>query len=436
MADMVLQMQQGAGNAAVARLIARIGTDGIRPRRLDRQQQPGAGAATADPPARPVNAPPWLTQILIRSGAVDAAGAQELLRTAGQFAISAAMRCEEGTESPSDPQRPHLRGRGRASRINWDSLPGDITPAATPDGRNHETLRDIYLAHRNAQIQSIFGMPHVDFVLSAIAVADAADRADVRDRLEDLLFRASQYAVVEALNVSQSSRYQRTPTKTFCNIYAYDFVTAMGGYLPRVWWTRPALRRIEAGEEVVTAEEYRRRQAERDDAARAAHRERRGRGRPRTGGPLENVIAPIYGETVGELNANALNDWMRTHGARFGWREETNMNAAQQAANSGSIVVLLAANAVASRSGHISVVLAESPEHQGHRDENGQVTVPLQSQAGSRNFKYSAEAGAPGSRGRQWWSDAAHRQGAAWIFGGSIQEAVATPEQMGFRAPE
>ena len=108
------------------------------------------------------------------------------------------------------------------------------------------------------------------------------------------------------------------------------------------------------------------------------------------------------------------------------------MEAAQTAANQGQIVILLAANKVASKSGHVSVVLAESNEHQAGRDETtNKVVVPLQSQAGSKNFKYSSEGGAPGSTTKTWWEDSKHKDGAAWIFGGSIQSPLLTPEEIG-----
>ena len=82
--------------------------------------------------------------------------------------------------------------------------------------------------------------------------------------------------------------------------------------------------------------------------------------------------------------------------------------------------------------GHVSVVLAESTEHHARRDEStGKVVVPLQSQAGSKNFKYSAEPTAPGSSAKTWWADASHKDGAAWIFGGAIQGGIVSPEEMG-----
>lgn len=81
--------------------------------------------------------------------------------------------------------------------------------------------------------------------------------------------------------MEHSQRYQRESSKTFYNIYGYDVVTAMGGYIPRVWRTSAVIRRIRAGQN----------------------------------------IQPVYGQTVHELNANALTDWMHTYGGEFGWRK-------------------------------------------------------------------------------------------------------------------
>ena len=152
---------------------------------------------------------------------------------------------------------------------------------------------------------------------------------------------------------------------------------------------------------------------------------------------VSNVVAPEYGVTVHEMNANALTAWMhKTGSTEFGWSEASDVDAAQTAANTGSVVILLAANAVASKSGHVSVVLAESGEHHAHRDETtGKVVVPLQSQAGSKNFKYSAEPGAPGSKTKEWWKDAAHKDGAAWIFDGATQGALVVARGDGHGGP-
>src|SRR5262245_9719 len=86
-------------------------------------------------------------------------------------------------------------------------------------------------------------------------------------------------AIVRFLNVEASVRYARTTENTFCNIYAYDYCTLAGVFLPRVWWTGKALDRFAAGE----------------------------------------VVPVKYGETIAEVNANGLYEWLREFGPQFGW---------------------------------------------------------------------------------------------------------------------
>lgn len=268
----------------------------------------------------------------------------------------------------TDERQVHLVGNGRAHRIDWTIVHSQITPA-DPHGTGDLTtgygsLYEVFREHFENELKKI------------------------TTQTSEELFRARQYAIVETLNVTSSPRYEPAG-KTYCNIYAYDFVDALWGYIPRVWWTEAAWRQIEGGAEIVSHEEFKRLKKE--------------------GKSVEDVVAPIYAETLLELNANSLNHWMRTYGSDFGWQEETDMDEAQKVANSGRPVVLLAANKVASNSGHISIILSESNDHQAKRDAAGSVVIPLQSQAGRTNFKY-------GFKG-QWWSDKDHKDGAAWLLG-------------------
>jgi hypothetical protein len=373
---------------------------------LIQRGDPETATETAVAPRLPPGVPDWLPELYARSGAVTREEAVTMIAGVGAFAVQQLMRCFEAAATPADARRVHLAGGRRAHMLDWDSVHRQISPASPPGTtvtQQYGSLRRVFYQHRQAQLETIFGVNNPDFVISAARIADQAGRLDVGAAVRASLFRANQHAIVETLNVSTSSRYAREPGKTFCNIYAYDFVTAMGGYLPRVWWKPAVWRQIQNGAEIVSHEELRRLRAE--------------------GESTENVVAPIYGQTVTEQNANALNRWMRTTGADFGWREETNMNAAQAAANSGQVVIILAANVQASRSGHVTVVLAESAEHRARRNDEGQVIVPLQSQAGSSNFKYGGQ--------NQWWSNRSHREGAAWIFEGAIRSPLITPEEMG-----
>jgi hypothetical protein len=137
-------------------------------------------------------------------------------------------------------------------------------------------------------------------------------------------------------------------TSTYCNIYAHDYCALAGAYLPRVWWTPAAIRRLNAGE----------------------------------------TVAPAYGKSVGELNANALHAWLVARGADFGWTKVAGVGAAQDAANAGKVVVWSGAKKDAKLSGHITMIVPENAGHTAKRDAAGAVLVPLQSQAGRSNCRY------------------------------------------------
>lgn len=160
------------------------------------------------------------------------------------------------------------------------------------------------------------------------------------------------------LDVERSARYQPAAEATYCNIYAHDLCHLMGAYLPRMWWMADELAAIQAG---------------------AA---------PRV----------IYGRTVREMNANALHDWMRAHGQAFGWRIEPDLSELQSAANSGRATVIIARRRHPARSGHVTCVIPETPATAAVRDAAGAVTIPVQSQAGSRNrARFASEKG-------RWWA--------------------------------
>lgn len=152
----------------------------------------------------------------------------------------------------------------------------------------------------------------------------------------------SVHKIIEYLNVPKSPRYQ--PDKlTYCNIYAYDFAYLMNAYVPRVYWSREAIR-------------------------------------------TKNFIAK-YGSTVFEMNANALYDWFPTDGVQFGWEQCKDMTEAQKFANDGKCVIMVAANKNRSRSGHIVAVVPETNEIKSI-GARGVIIYPVQSQAGVVNRKY------------------------------------------------
>lgn len=172
---------------------------------------------------------------------------------------------------------------------------------------------------------------------------------------------ASLGAVIEWLGVDDPThrRYPRQGSTTFCNIYAYDYCHLAGAYLPRVWWTGPALVRLGAGQ----------------------------------------AVEPLYGKTVEELNANRLLDWLIGFGPSFGWQRVFDAAELQAAANVGEVCVICAQRVQSGSPGHISAVVPETTTHRAAR--TSQSTTPLQSQAGWNNFRY----GTP-----RWWKDPKFRE--------------------------
>jgi hypothetical protein len=174
--------------------------------------------------------------------------------------------------------------------------------------------------------------------------------------------------IVRYLNVESNARYTRTPGSTFCNVYAHDYCYLAGVYLPRVWWTQPARREIAAGR-----------------------------------------TPPVkYGETVTELNANALHTWLRDFGTSFGWTPAASLDQLQTAANSGQVSLICAQRTQLSKPGHIAVVVPESVPPQVAERAGAAILLPLQSQAGARNFCFSCKPG-------KWWEGAQFQGFGFWI---------------------
>ncbi len=164
--------------------------------------------------------------------------------------------------------------------------------------------------------------------------------------------------IVEWLEVETSARYLPRDGKTYCNVYAADYVYLAGAYLPRVWWTGAAIARLASG----------------------------------------RTVEPIYGKTVMEMRADALYQWLIDFGSTFGWRRVASPDDLQMAANGGGIGVICADRRAEGLSGHITVVVPETDVQRAVRNASGQVQQPLQSQAGSKNKRY-------GSAGPNWWQD-------------------------------
>ncbi|WP_296616573.1 SH3 domain-containing protein [Sphingomonas sp.] len=171
-----------------------------------------------------------------------------------------------------------------------------------------------------------------------------------------------------AVDNSRYLRYKPRGGLTFCNIYAHDYCHLAGVYLPRVWWNAAAIERLARGENV----------------------------------------APAYGSTIDEVRANDLFRWLRDFGLRFGWRRTVSLTELQTEVNVGAIGVIVARRKEDGRSGHIVAVVPETDDNRAKRNSAGEVIAPLQSQAGSVNFKY-------GTGRTNWWLEGQFAESAFWI---------------------
>ena len=182
--------------------------------------------------------------------------------------------------------------------------------------------------------------------------------------------RSELAAIIEWLRVDdpRHKRYQGGAGRTFCNIYAHDYCDLAGVYLPRVWWNGTALEQLAAG----------------------------------------RSAAPVYGRTVDEQRANDLFRWLRDFGPRFGWRQTGTLTKLQNEVNLGAIGLIVARRRIDGKSGHIVMVVPETEQERARRNSAGEVTAPLQSQAGVSNFCYGC--GRP-----DWWRSDEFAEFAFWI---------------------
>jgi hypothetical protein len=162
--------------------------------------------------------------------------------------------------------------------------------------------------------------------------------------------------VINYLDVEHSLRYAPESKSTFCNIYAYDVAYCLGAYLPRVWWTSDAIVKWQQTKNV----------------------------------PIQ------YDRTVTEFTANRIADWFEKFGTAFGWQRLFDTTVFQDEVNKGQLGILVAQRINMNNPGHIVAVVPETSIYSSKRS-NGVVVVPLQSQAGRNNKKYSVP--------NIWWED-------------------------------
>ena len=138
--------------------------------------------------------------------------------------------------------------------------------------------------------------------------------------------------VIDQFNVQSNKRYQPASGRTYCNIFAWDVMSAMNVSLPH--WIK------------------------------------------------NNEPATSTTSGANELNANAVYNWLQEYGASYGWSKVDNAYDAQKRANDGYPTIAIWKN-TSGASGHVAVV---RPEGNGYTytDTKG----PVIAQAGASNYNY------------------------------------------------
>ncbi|MFV8326586.1 hypothetical protein [Flavobacterium sp. ZS1P14] len=181
-----------------------------------------------------------------------------------------------------------------------------------------------------------------------------------RDLTDSVSKKESIGRLIDKLDVAVNIRYQRTVEDTYCNVYSYDYCYFCKVYLPTVWWTDEALKKIVQGQ---------------DEEA-------------------------VFEQTVDRIYSSAIHDWFLQWGASFGWKRMHTADEIQNKVNAnGGIGIICAKRKEKGLSGHIVPVVPETDLNKAYR-ENGIVVYPLQSQAGKLNYNYFSEVR------KDWWNDA------------------------------
>jgi hypothetical protein len=171
--------------------------------------------------------------------------------------------------------------------------------------------------------------------------------------------------IIKWLDVENKARYRPKSGSTYCNVYSYDYCYLSGVYIPRVWWMQTALAKILSG----------------------------------------TPQSPVYDQTVAEMTANRIFNWLKNFGSSFGWRRTFDLTELQNAANDGQVGIICAQRVDMEKPGHICPVVPETSTQKAMRN-GSEVTKPLQTNAGGTNWDYVA---------RIWWTGAQFREFGFWI---------------------
>jgi len=99
---------------------------------------------------------------------------------------------------------------------------------------------------------------------------------------------------------------------------------------------------------------------------------------------------PLDGNTIEEMRADDLFRWSAADGSDFGWQRVPSATDLQNHAILGAVCLIVARRKNDGASGHVPMMVPEADVHKARRSPGGQVSAPLQSQAGSRNFNHDA----------------------------------------------
>jgi hypothetical protein len=278
--------------------------------------------------------------------------------TATALNLRSAPVVKPSTKLAMLPEGQVVRKIGDADDAEWWKVSADLNGARFEGYVKHQYLAAEAAAPESGTAPATAPEVHLT-PKSAIRRSQSSGRAyplneDGQPRRSEVS-ATSLTRIVDWLAVETSARYLPGGGATFCNIYAYDYCSLAGVFLPRVWWMNAALEQLAAGENVQ----------------------------------------PLYDKTVHELNANSLHDWLGEYGPAFGWRRLATVDEVQNAANAGKAAVICAKRKDLNRSGHIVAVVPETGEHRAVRSA-GLVSTPLQSQAGGTNFRYGT---------KRWWTN-------------------------------
>src|SRR3990167_956685 len=137
--------------------------------------------------------------------------------------------------------------------------------------------------------------------------------------------------IVRYLDPENSPRYEKS--KVMCHLFAYDFCYLAGAYLPRVWYS--------------------------------------------------DVINPNP-EKVFPMDSRGLFNWLANFGGEFGWKLVADLQQAQELADVGHVVTIVALSKNINHAGQMTMVIPHSKEF---CLKEGLKRTPCQATSGKKYFR-------------------------------------------------